>query len=156
MSDLYEVHKIEDGDVLVWLDKNGDCIWIRTNEPYNDPVEMGDKEAARLANILINLVRARWGGGLGGPSGRSCITEGDKGLGRYYELPYRKIIFWDLDGCPVMIQTKYQNNVAISLSFQEAFEFAGKLIDITRESIEERNEWIRQNIIAKDVADDHR
>ena len=62
MSDLYEVHKIEDGDVLVWLDKNGDCIWIRTNEPYNDPVEMGDKEAARLANILINLVRARWGG----------------------------------------------------------------------------------------------
>jgi hypothetical protein len=152
MSDLHAVHEIEGGDVLVWLDKNGDYIWVRTNEPYNDPVEIRDVAAVPLANILINMVQSRQGEP-GGPPRPSCITEGDKGFGKYYGLPDRKIVFWDLDGHPVMIQTKYPDNVPIRLSFQEAFEFAGKLIDITREGVEERNEWIRQATIAQEASE---
>jgi hypothetical protein len=153
MNDLYEVHKIEGGDVLVWLDKSGDSIWIRTSEPYNSWAEIDDVEAVRLAEIMISLVRARRGEPVG-PSGPSCITEGDKGFGRYYELPDRKIVFHDEDGNPVLMQTKYPGNVPIQLTLQEAFDFAEKLIAITRESIEENNEWVRRITSAREASEE--
>ncbi len=148
MNDLYEVHEIESGDILVWLDKSGDCVWIKTCEPYNSWAEMSDKEAVRLANILISLAQSRRCDPIT-THGTSCITKGDKGSGRYYELPDSKVIIHE-EGCPVIIQTKYPDNVPIQLTLQEAFEFGRKLIDITRKSIEEHNEWMRNDTFAQE------
>lgn len=44
--------------ISVWLDGG---IMLKTNDPYGDPVEMGEEEALALANFLIALVAEQRG-----------------------------------------------------------------------------------------------
>jgi hypothetical protein len=131
MNNIYEVRELRCKSILVWLDQSGDRIWIRTNEPYSSAVEIEDAQAIQLADILVDLVRARRGE-LNRPLAPTCVTEGDKGFGVFYELPNEKVVFWGKGGGPLFIETKYPDNVPICLSFQEALEFAEKLIAIAQ------------------------
>ncbi len=149
MNTVNDVHQLKCGSASVWLDNNGESIWIKTNDPYDTAIEIENVQAAQMAEILISLVRSRRGDPVA-PPGPSCITEADLGYGPYYNLPDDKIVFWDRNGGPVFVQTKYPNNVPIQLTLQEALEFGEKLIEITRESIRAERERIRNELLAQE------
>ncbi len=134
MNNTHDVYQLRCKSILVWLEKSGDCIGMRTNEPYNSAVEIEDAQAIQLANILISLVRLHRDKPIV-PTAHSCIAKRDKGFGTFYELPDERIVFWgEGGGRPLFIETKYPDNVPIYLSFQEALDFAEKLIAVAGES----------------------
>lgn len=55
-----EVYEIAGGEVTVWLD--GGAICIKTRNPYDDPVDMGEDEAQELGELLLRLVKTVRGG----------------------------------------------------------------------------------------------
>jgi hypothetical protein len=50
-----KIHEMAGGDLDVWVDPGGGiCMKVRTE--FNDPVELGEREALALADLLIKLV----------------------------------------------------------------------------------------------------
>ena len=47
------VHEFAEGEITVWVDGG---IHIRTRNPHGDPVEMSDRDAKELAELLLRLV----------------------------------------------------------------------------------------------------
>jgi hypothetical protein len=55
MNDPHQIHQVAGGDLDVWVDPGGAiCLKVRTE--FNDPVELAEREALALADLLIKLV----------------------------------------------------------------------------------------------------
>jgi hypothetical protein len=52
-GNLYEMAS---GDISVWLDPGG-AICMKLNGKFNDPIELGEREAMDLGALLIRLAR---------------------------------------------------------------------------------------------------
>jgi len=50
-----KVHEISDGDIGVWIAPGG-AICIKACTEFSDPVELSEKEALALADVLTKLV----------------------------------------------------------------------------------------------------
>lgn len=53
-----EVFEMASGDVSVWMDAGG-AICIKFNGRFDDPVELGEREALELGSLLVRLARER-------------------------------------------------------------------------------------------------
>lgn len=51
-----EIFKMASGDISVWVDDGG-AICLKLNTEFNDPVELGEREALELGNLLLRLVK---------------------------------------------------------------------------------------------------
>ncbi len=51
-----EIHSAASGDLEVWLDPAG-VICLKVRSSFNDPVELGEREALALAQLLSKLVQ---------------------------------------------------------------------------------------------------
>lgn len=51
-----EIFKMASGDISVWVDDGG-SICLKLNTEFNDPVELGEREALELGNLLLRLVK---------------------------------------------------------------------------------------------------
>ena len=50
-----KVFEIADGDIDVWADESG-AIFLKVRTKFDDPVELGERDALALAHLLIGLV----------------------------------------------------------------------------------------------------
>jgi hypothetical protein len=50
------VYEMASGDVSVWVEP-GSAICIKLNGKFNDPVELGEREALQLGALLVRLAR---------------------------------------------------------------------------------------------------
>ena len=51
-----EVFEMASGDVSVWVEPSG-AICMKLNGKFNDPVELGEREALELGALLVRLAR---------------------------------------------------------------------------------------------------
>ena len=49
----HQVHELADGEITVWVDGG---IHIKTRNPHGDPVEMSERDARELADLLLRLL----------------------------------------------------------------------------------------------------
>jgi len=49
-----EIFEMASGDISVWVD-NGQVICMKSNNKWNDPTELSEKEAQELGELLIRL-----------------------------------------------------------------------------------------------------
>ena len=52
VNETSKAYKFADGEVTVWIDG---CICIKTQNKYDDPVELADEEALELSELLKRL-----------------------------------------------------------------------------------------------------
>jgi hypothetical protein len=55
-KDNVEVYEMASGDISVWVESSG-AICIKLNGKFNDPVELGEREALELGALLVRLAR---------------------------------------------------------------------------------------------------
>ena len=51
-----QVHELAGGEIFLWQEESG-VIMLKTQQKYNDPVELGEEEALELAALLTRLVK---------------------------------------------------------------------------------------------------
>ena len=51
-----EIFEMASGDISVWVGEGGG-ICLKLNTQFNDPIELGEREALDLANLLLRLVK---------------------------------------------------------------------------------------------------
>ncbi|MGH6882345.1 hypothetical protein [Hypericibacter sp.] len=56
MGQSSDVYKIAGGEIVLWLDRPGGPICIKTVEKHHDPVEMAEHEAEELVEVLQKLI----------------------------------------------------------------------------------------------------
>ena len=57
MASNTNIHELAGGDIAVWQDEAG-TVFLKLQEKYGDPVELGEQEALELAELLIQLVKS--------------------------------------------------------------------------------------------------
>jgi hypothetical protein len=57
---LPAIHKVADGEIEIWLDPAG-SICLKTQNKFNDPIELSEQEAMLLAELLTSLVNTQTG-----------------------------------------------------------------------------------------------
>jgi len=55
MSEAPEIYTVAD-HITVWIPDDGGSIHIKTREPYGDPVELNEHQAAELVGLLQSLI----------------------------------------------------------------------------------------------------
>lgn len=50
-----KIFEVANGDIDVWLDESG-VIFLKVRTKFDDPVELGEREALALAHLLLELV----------------------------------------------------------------------------------------------------
>lgn len=55
MNHPHQIYQVADGDLDGWVDPGG-VICLKARTEFNDPVELAEREALALADLLIKLV----------------------------------------------------------------------------------------------------
>jgi len=49
-----DIHEFAGGEICLWID-SGASIHLKVNNKFKDPVELGEEEARKLGNLLLQL-----------------------------------------------------------------------------------------------------
>jgi hypothetical protein len=48
------VYELAGGEIIVWAEESG-AIMLKVQQPFGDPVELGEEEALELGELLVRL-----------------------------------------------------------------------------------------------------